>query len=90
MKIKPIMELFSFVYVFTNLLFTGKQKKVTNFLMAEILRSQISFDFENFKTNQKHALFSFVLFLLNFLFSGKQKEKLEISRAQIKVFQVPN
>ena len=35
-KIQLDMNLLSFVYIFTNLLFTGKQKKVTNFLMDKI------------------------------------------------------
>ena len=30
-KIQLDMDLSSFVYIFTNFLFTGKQKKVTNF-----------------------------------------------------------
>ena len=45
-----------------------------------------SFEFENFKTNQKQALFSFVYFLLNFLFSGKQKKIMKVFYGSNQIF----
>ena len=82
------MGLFSFVYIFRNLLFTGKQKNVTNFLMARIKAFEVPniSSFKNFKRKQKTASFSFVYFWLDFLFTGKQKKILKVLMAQIKVF----
>ena len=40
-KIQPDIDLFSFVYISENLLFTGKQKKITNIFMAGVKAYQI-------------------------------------------------
>ena len=59
------MDLFSFVYIFRNLLFTGKQKKVTNFLMARIKAFEVPNIFW-LKKIQKKPKNSFVFFCLLF------------------------
>ena len=63
-KSHQIRTRFSFVYNFTNLLFIGKQKKITNFLIARIKAFEVLNKFlpQIFLNKPKKALFSFVYF----------------------------
>ena len=86
------MDLFSFVYIFRNLLFTGKQKKIKNFLMAGIKAFEVPniFWLKKIQKKPKNSFFSFVYFFTNYLFTGKQKKITNFLMARIKAVEVPN
>ena len=86
------MGLFSFVYIFRNLLFTGKQKKITNFLMARIKAFEVPniFWLKKIQKKPKNSFFSFVYFFTNYLFTGKQMKILKLLVANMEATEVPN
>ena len=86
------MGLFSFVYIFRNLLFTGKQKKITNFLMARIKAFEVPniFWLKKIQKKPKNSFFSFVYFFTNYLFTGKQMKILKLLVANMEAIEVPN
>ena len=93
---KSKLALFSFVYIFTNPLFTCKKRKILKFLVTkfeaiEVLNNFLAqILFLKPKYHQICTCFSFVYNFTNLLFTSKQKKVTNILMARIKPFEVPD